>query len=89
MAVVGAKGDRGGGPGGGGDGRRRRFSRAEGMPYEPVSKYESARLPFMQHRLAELTGNAADAVARYRRSNALYPHPDNGAAALRRLGVVP
>ena len=46
--------------------------------------------PFLQGRLAELTGDAATAAARYRRSYALYPHPRNEAAdALGRLGLRP
>ena len=40
--------------------------------------------------LAELTGDAATATARYRQSHALDPHPANpAAAALRRLGLAP
>ena len=62
--------------------------RAAAQHDQSLTKAESARLPFLQGRLAELTGDTAAAAAHYRRSHALYPHPDNEAgAALRRLGL--
>ena len=81
--------------------RSRSRSPKEPPPQEPradavhvlrqaLSKSESAQLPFEQGRLAELTGAAATATARYRQSHALRPHPANPAgAALRRLGLTP
>ena len=64
--------------------------RAAAQHDQALSKAESARLPFLRGRLAELTGDTAAAAAHYRRSHALYPHPDNEAgAALRRLGFAP
>ncbi len=63
-------------------------SRAEAHHDQALRKAESARLPLLQGRLAELIGDAATAAAHYRRSHVLYPHPDNEAgAALRRLGL--
>ena len=63
---------------------------AEALRDQALSKSESARLPFLLGRLAELTGDATVAVVHYRESHALYPHPDNEAgAALRRLGLAP
>ena len=65
-------------------------ARAEALREQALSKSESARLPLLQGRLAELTGDATAAAIHYRQSHALYPHPDNEAgAALRRLGLVP
>ena len=66
------------------------LTRAEALHGQALSKAESAQLPFEQGRLAELTGDAATAAARYRQSHALDPHPANpAAAALRRLGLAP
>ena len=66
------------------------LARAGALREQALRKAESAKLPFLRGRLAELTGDAATADARYRQSHALYPHPDNEAgAALRRLGLVP
>ena len=66
------------------------LARAEALHDRALSKSESARLPLLQGRLAELNGIAATAAARYRRSHAIYPHPENEAdAALRRLGLAP
>ena len=66
------------------------LTRAEALHGQALSKGESAQLPFEQGRLAELTGDAATAAARYRQSHALNPHPANPAgAALRRLGLAP
>ena len=48
---------------------------------QALRKAESAKLPFLRGRLAELTGDAATAAAHYRQSHALYPHPDNEAGA--------
>ena len=63
------------------------LTRAEALRGQALSKGESAQLPYEQGRLAELTGDAATARARYRQSHALDPHPANPAgAALRRLG---
>ena len=43
---------------------------------------------FEQGRLAELTGDAATAAARYRRAFAIYPHPDvDAGAALSRVAL--
>ena len=43
-----------------------------------------------QGRLAELTGDADTAAARYRQAYALYPHPEvDAGAALRCLGLAP
>ena len=53
-----------------------------------LTEAESARLPLLRGRPAELTGDTTAAAAHYRRSHALYPHPDDEAgAALRRLGL--
>ena len=66
------------------------LTRAEALHGQALGKGESAQLPFEQGRLAELTGDAATATARYRQSHALDPHPANpAAAALRRLGLAP
>ena len=51
------------------------LARAEALHDQALSKGESARLPFEQGRLAELTGDTATAAARYRRSHAIRPHP--------------
>ena len=65
------------------------LARAEALRDQALTKGESADLPFLQGRLAELNGAAASAAA-YRRSYALYPHPRSQAAdALRRLGLAP
>ena len=66
------------------------LARAEALRDEALTKGESADLPFLQGRLAELTGDAAAAAAAYRRSYALHPHPESETAeALRRLGLSP
>ena len=66
------------------------LARAEALRDQALTKGDSADLPFLQGRLAELTGDAASATAGYRRSYALYPHPRSEAAdALRRLGLAP
>ncbi len=66
------------------------LARAEALHDRALSKQESARLRFEQGRLAELTGDASTATARYREAYAIYPHPDVDAGpALRRLGLVP
>ena len=66
------------------------LARAEALHDEALTKGESADLPFLQGRLAELTGDAASAAAAYRRSYALHPHPESETAeALRRLGLSP
>ena len=63
------------------------LARADGLRGQALTKAEAAGLPYEQGRLAELTGDAATAVARYRESYALYSHPRNdAAAAVRRLG---
>ncbi len=66
------------------------LTRAEALHHQAASKSERARLPFEQGRLAESAGDIAFAVARYRHSHDIYPHPQNQAReALRRLGVAP
>ena len=55
------------------------LARAEALHDRALSKGESARLPLLQGRLAELNGAVATAAARYRRSNAIHPHPQNEA----------
>ena len=66
------------------------LARAETRHDQALGKEESARLPFEQGRLAELTGDTAAAVARYRQARAIYRHPEAGSgAALRRLGLAP
>ena len=66
------------------------LARAQALRDQPLTKGDSADLPFLQGRLAELTGDTASATAGYRRSYALYPHPRSEAAdALRRLGLAP
>lgn len=66
------------------------LARAEALHDRALSKQESARLRFEQGRLAELTGDAATAAARYRQAYATFPHPEIDAGpALRRLGLVP
>ena len=66
------------------------LARAETLRDRALGKQESARVFFEQGRLAELTGDAATAAARYRRAFAIYPHPDvDAGAALRRLGIAP
>ena len=66
------------------------LARAGALHDQAMSKGESAVLPFQQGRLAELTGDAATAAARYRRSHAIFPHSGNqAAAALRQLGLAP
>ena len=44
------------------------LTRAEALHGQALGKGESAQLPFEQGRLAELTGDAATATARYRQS---------------------
>ena len=64
------------------------LARAEALHDEALTKGQSADLPFLQGRLAELTGDAA--AAAYRRSYALHRHPESETAeALRRLGLSP
>ena len=66
------------------------LARAEALHHRALSKQESARLRLEQGRLAELTGDAATAAARYREVYAIFPHPDVDAGpALRRLGLAP
>ena len=65
------------------------LARAEALRDQALSKQESAKVFFEQGRLAELIGDADTAAARYREAYALYPHPESGAAALRRLGLAP
>ena len=66
------------------------LARAEALHDRALSKQESAKLPFEQGRLAELTGDAATAATRYRQAYAIFPHPEiDAGAALRRLGVAP
>ena len=66
------------------------LARAETLHDQALTKGQAARLPFQQGRLAELTGDADTAAARYRRSWALFPHRGNQAAdALRRLRLAP
>lgn len=66
------------------------LARAEALRDQPLTKGESADLPFLQGRLAELTGDAVSAAAAYRRAYALLPNPrSEAAAALRRLGLAP
>ena len=66
------------------------LARAQARHDHALSKGESASLPFLQGRLAELTDDATTAAARYRQSYALYPHPQNEASdALHRLGLAP
>ena len=66
------------------------LARAEAVRDQALTKGESADLPFLQGRLAELTGDAASAASAYRRAYVLHPHPrGEAAAALRRLGFAP
>ena len=66
------------------------LARAEALHDRALTKQESAKLRFEQGRLAELTGDAATAAARYRQAYAIFPHPDREAGpALRRLGLAP
>ena len=66
------------------------LARAEALHDRALTKQESVRLRFEQGRLAELTGDAATAAARYRQAYAIFPHPDRDAGpALRRLGLAP
>ena len=66
------------------------LERAEALHDQALSKQESARVYFEQGRLAELTGDADTAAARYRLAWAVYPHPDVDAGpALSRLGLAP
>ena len=66
------------------------LARAEGLRGQAMSKQQSAKVFLRQGRLAELTGDADTAVARYRRAYAIYPHPDvDAGAVLRRLGLAP
>ena len=66
------------------------LARAEALHDRALSKEESARLPFERGRLAELTGDAAIAAARYQEAYAIFPHPNADARfALRRLGLAP
>ncbi len=66
------------------------LARAGALHDRALTKEQSAKLFFEQGRLAELTGDAVTAAARYRQAYALFPHPDRDAGpALRRLGLVP
>ena len=66
------------------------LARAETLRDQAMSKEESAKVFFEQGRLAELTGDADTAAARYRQAWAVYPHPEVDAGpALRRLGLAP
>ncbi len=66
------------------------LARAEALRGQALSKQESVKVFFEQGRLAELTGDADTAVARYRQAHAIYPHPEiDAGAALHRLGFVP
>ena len=66
------------------------LARADTLRGRALSKQEAARVFFEQGRLAELTGDAATAAARYRRAYAVFPHPEvDAGAALRRLGLAP
>ena len=66
------------------------LARAEALREQAMSKQESAKVFFEQGRLAELTGDAGAAAARYRQAWAIYPHPEvDAGAALHRLGLVP
>ena len=66
------------------------LARAEALHGRALSKHESAKLRFEQGRLAELTGDADGAVARYREAYAIFPNPGADAGfALRRLGLAP
>ena len=66
------------------------LARAEALRDQALSKQESAKVFFEQGRLAELTGDADTAAARYREAFAVYPHPDVDAGpALGRLGLAP
>ena len=66
------------------------LARAEALQDQALRKEESAKLHFELGRLAELTGDTVTAVVRYRRSYAIYPHPESQAGtALRRLGRTP
>ena len=66
------------------------LARANALYHQAASKSERARLPFAQGRLAESAGDVETAVARYRESHAIYPHPRNQAGdALRRLAFPP
>ena len=65
------------------------LARAEALHDRALTKQESAKLRFEQGRLAELTGDAATAAARYQQAYAIFPHPDIDAGpALRRLSLV-
>ena len=66
------------------------LTRAEALQDQALRKEESSKLHFELGRLAELTGDTANAVARYRRSYGIYPHPGSQSGmALRRLGRTP
>ena len=66
------------------------LTRAEVQRDQALSKQESAKVFFEQGRLAELTGNAGAAAARYRQAWAIFPHPEvDAGAALHRLGLDP
>ena len=66
------------------------LERAEALHDQALSKQESAKVFFEQTRLAELTGDADTAAARYRQAYAVYPHPDVDAGAAQcRLGLSP
>ena len=66
------------------------LARAEGLRDQALSKQEFAKVFFEQGRLAELTGDAEIAAARYRQAYAVFPHPElDAGAALHRLGLLP
>ena len=66
------------------------LARAETLRDQALSKQESAKAFFERGRLAELTGDAGAAAARYREAHAIFPHLHiDGGAALRRLGLAP
>ena len=68
------------------------LARAEALHLhdQALIKQWSAQVFFEQGRLAELTGDANTAAARYRRAYGVYPHPEiDAGAALRRLGLAP
>ena len=66
------------------------LARAEALRDQAMTKQASAKVFFEQGRLAELTGDADTAAARYRQAYGVHPHPEGDAgAALRRLGLAP
>ena len=57
------------------------LARAEVLHDQALRKEESAKLHFEQGRLAELTGDAATAAARYRQAHGIFPHPQSQSSA--------